>query len=148
MIFTSPGENGINYFLYWDNSYLKNICVIGFSNGYVVRYGMITKGSSVIIPLYLNWPYGIEEEYYDDLVMPEIKIIAKQYTSYSGSIPMNLLGFTNLVSFNSLNKKSIILTDTGSDQYGYPIDTYHKYKFVSNDSMSGYIKYGNYSNPE
>ena len=48
--------------------------------------------------------YGTEESYYDSWYMPEIKIIARQYTGYSGSIPMNLFGY-NLISYKSVFKE-------------------------------------------
>ncbi|MCI5702986.1 MAG: hypothetical protein MR265_03250, partial [Erysipelotrichaceae bacterium] len=89
----------IDFLLYWDSSYTKPLVCRG-DVSYVGKYGVITKGSSVTIPIYLVWPYGdTAEEYYEPLSMPEIKVIAKQYTGYNGSIPMNLLGFTNLVSY-------------------------------------------------
>ena len=119
----------------------KNCQTWEFNDSYVGRYGVITKGSSITIPIYFNWPYGTEgEAYSDNMTMPEIKIIDKQYTGYSGSIPMNLLGFTNLISYNNSKNNVVIPTGfTPLDQYGYPLN--YKYKFVSSDSMSGYIKY-------
>ena len=138
----------INEFMYWDSSYTKPLLDYD-SNSYVGKYGVITKSSSVTIPLYFNWSYGTAgEAYINNRTMPEIKIIAKQYTGYSGSIPMNLLGFTNLVSYNN-SKNNVVIPTAGlpepeSDQYGYPIYNSNKYEFVSSDSMSGYIRY--YSN--
>mgnify|MGYP004506778685 CR=1 FL=1 len=73
--------------------------------------------------------------------MPEIKIIAKQYTGYSGSIPMNLLGFTNLVSYNISRKGTILpMINVASDQYGYFEN--NKYKFETINATSGYIVNG------
>ena len=125
LIFTYPGGNTINGFLYWDSSYTKTL--LGYdSNSYVGKYGVITKGSSITIPIYFNWSYGTEgEAYINNWTMPEIKIIAKQYTGYSGTIPMNLLGFTNLVSHNSLKKENVLKANTSKpdynyDEYGYP----------------------------
>ena len=136
----------INLLLYWDSSYTKPLYSYG-NDSYVGRYGVITKGSSITIPLYLNWPYGdTATNYYDyaDLTMPEIKIIAKQYTGYNGSIPMNLLGFTNLVSYNNSKNNVVIPTidGPGDDQYGYPLD--YKYKFETINATSGYILYGSF----
>ena len=148
LIFTGAG---INKFMYWDSSYTKPLRDYD-SNSYVGKYGVITKSSSVTIPLYFNWPYDnpIDEngvDYYNEyLEMPEIKIMAKQYTGYSGSIPMNLLGFTNLISYNEFGNDLIIPVIAATDQYGYPMGNYDKYEFVSNDSMNGYIRYGDYSN--
>ena len=88
--------------MYWDSSYTKPLRDYD-SNSYVGKYGVITKGSSVTIPIYFNWTYGPEESYLDR-TMPEIKIIAKQYTGYNGSIPMNLLGY-NLISYKSVFKE-------------------------------------------
>ena len=139
LIFTGAG---INYFLYWDSSYTKPF--YDNNSGYVGRYGVIAKGSSVTVPIYLNWPYGSSEENYGIFGMPEIKIIARQYTGYSGSIPMNLLGFTNLISYNNLNKTNTIKIAglPPLDQYGY-LKTY-KYKFETITSTSGYILNGNF----
>ena len=156
LIFTYPGGNTINGFLYWDSSYTKPL--VG-NDSYVGRYGVITKGSSVTIPLYLNWPYDNpynEVDYYDEyLEMPEIRIIAKQYTGYSGSIPMNLLGFTNLISYNSFFKENILIPISTNDCncyydiYNYPYYSgsdctsdelnIGKYKFEAINATSGYI---------
>ena len=89
--------------LYWDSAYTKPI--FSDTSSYMGRYGVIPKGSSVTIPLYLNWPYNnpSDEEGIDNFSYsstPQTIVIAKQYTAYSGSIPMNLLGY-DLVSFNS-----------------------------------------------
>ena len=140
LIFTSAD---VDFLLYWDSSYTKPLA------GYVGRYGVITKGSSVPIPLYLNWPYdnpydenGVDF-YDDDRYMPEIKIIAKQYTGYSGSIPMNLLGFTNLISYNNLKNNVVIPTSYNpNDQYGYSGN--NKYKFEAINATSGYILNGRF----
>ena len=123
----------------------KNCQTWEFNDSYVGRYGVITKGSSITIPIYFNWPYGTEgEAYSDNMTMPEIKIIAKQYTGYNGSIPMNLLGFTNLVSYNNSKNNVVIPTmeDPGDDQYGYPLN--YKYKFETINATSGYILYGSF----
>ena len=119
LIFTYPGGNTINGFLYWDSSYTKPL--VSSDGSYVGKYGVITKGSSVTIPIYFNWSYGTEgEAYINNWTMPEIKIIAKQYTGYNGSIPMNLLGFTNLVSYNVLKENFIIpVAQETYDKYGY-----------------------------
>ena len=101
LIFTDAMMNNV---MYWDSSYTKPL-LDSNSDTYVGRYGVITKGSSVTIPIYLNWSYGTEEEeYYDGLTLPKIKIIAKQYTGYSGSIPMKLFGY-NLISYKSTFKE-------------------------------------------
>ena len=98
------GTNNNNFF-YWDNSYTKPLYDYD-SGSYVGRYGIITKGSTTTIPLYFNWPYGDNAEIYYERSMPEIDIIAKQYTGYSGSIPMNLLGY-DLISYKSTFKEVI-----------------------------------------
>ena len=141
LIFTGAD---IDFLLYWDSSYTKP--VVGRGDGsYVGKYGVITKGSSITIPIYFNWPYGPNEESYsDNMTMPEIKIIAKQYTGYSGSIPMNLLGFTNLISYNEFGNDLIIpVAAAAGDQYGYSVD--NKYKFEAIDATSGYILNGNFN---
>ena len=132
----------INDYMYWDSSYTKPLDSSDVS--YVGKYGVITKGSSVTIPIYFNWSYGTTAEEYYEYTMPKIKIIAKQYTGYSGSIPMNLLGFTNLVSYNSLKKETIIPVSIAGDQYGYPDISSTKYKFETINSTSGYILNGSF----
>ena len=134
LIFT--GAN-INEFMYWDSSYTKPLQDY-YSNSYIGKYGVITKGSSVTIPIYFNWPYGDTSEGYYERSMPEIKIIAKQYTGYNGSIPMNLLGFTNLVSYNEIGNGLVIPIKAIFDQYGYP----YGYKFETINATSGYILNG------
>ena len=149
LIFTSAASVRINEFLYWDSNYTKPLAG---TNSYVGRYGVITKSSSVTIPLYLNWPYdsvyndGIDYFYDNDSwYMPEIKIIAKQYTGYSGSIPMNLFGFTNLVSYNNSENNIVIPTIDvpAQDKYGY-FET-NEYKFETINATSGYILNGSFS---
>ena len=123
--------------MYWDSSYTKPLQDY-YSNSYIGKYGVITKGSSVTIPIYFNWPYGDTSEGYYERSMPEIKIIAKQYTGYNGSIPMNLLGFTNLVSYNEIGNGLVIPIKAIFDQYGYP----YGYKFETINATSGYILNG------
>ncbi len=130
----------INEFMYWDSSYTKPLRDYD-SNLYIGKYGVITKGSSVTIPIYFNWPYGDTSEGYYERSMPKIKIIAKQYTGYNGSIPMNLLGFTNLVSYNEIGNGLVIpIVDVILDQYGYSYD----YKFETINATSGYILNGRF----
>ena len=133
LIFTGAD---IDFLLYWDSSYTKPLD--GYDSAYVGKYGVITKGSSVTIPIYFNWPYGDTSEGYYERSMPEIKIIAKQYTGYNGSIPMNLLGFTNLVSYNEIGNGLVIPIKAIFDQYGYP----YGYKFETINATSGYILNG------
>ena len=140
LIFTSAD---VDFLLYWDSSYTKPLVGRG-DVSYVGKYGVITKGSSVTIPIYLDWPYGdTAEEYYEPLSMPEIKVIAKQYTGYNGSIPMNLLGFTNLVSYNVLKENFIIpVAQETYDKYGYSFS--NGYKFETTNATSGYILNGSF----
>ena len=140
LIFTSAN---INFLMCWDSSYTKPLVGRG-DVSYVGKYGVITKGSSVTIPIYLDWPYGdTAEEYYEPLSMPEIKVIAKQYTGYNGSIPMNLLGFTNLVSYNVLKENFIIpVAQETYDKYGYSFS--NGYKFETTNATSGYILNGSF----
>ena len=147
LIFTGAD---IDFLLYWDSSYTKPLD--GYDSAYVGKYGVITKGSSVTIPIYFNWPYdspyddnGVDYYYYNEnLSIPEIKIIAKQYTGYSGTIPMNLLGFTNLVSYNNSKNNLVIPTATIlADQYGYYVN--NKYKFEAINATMGYILNGNFN---
>jgi hypothetical protein len=91
LVFTLCGANNATKFMYWDSSYTKKICEKnGLYDNNAGRYGIITKDNSITIPIYFNWPYGDTAEEYYEYSMPEIEIIAKQYTGYNGSIPMYL----------------------------------------------------------
>ena len=138
LIFTLANING---FMYWDSSYTKPLSSSNAS--YVGQYGVIPKGTVEYVTLFLNWPYDGVDTYQSDLVLPEIKIIARQYTGYSGSIPMNLLGFTNLISYANLEKNFVVPMNTSNaDQYGYVRD--NKYKFETINATSGYILNGRF----
>ena len=123
--------------MYWDSAGENPL------SDYIGRYGVIAKGSSATFPIYFNWPYGSEETYEPSVELPKIKIIARQYTGYSGSIPMNLFGFTNLISYNDLNKTNTIkISYNPYDNYGYLLT--NQYKFETITSTSGYILNGNF----
>ena len=83
LLFTNTSRN----YLYWDSSHTIQVSGCYYSG----KYGVITKGSSITIPLYFNWPYGVEETYNDSNINYQVKIVARQYTGYGGSIPMKLL---------------------------------------------------------
>ena len=163
LIFTSAD---INQLMYWDSGYTKPL--LGYdSNSYVGKYGVITKGSSITIPIYLYWPYdnpynedGVDNYVnVNDIYMSAIKIVAKQYTGYSGTIPMNLLGFTNLVSYNEIGNGLVIPVKGAPcnehiDSYGYPYysasdctyNSYlniYKYKFETINATNGYVIFVN-----
>ena len=142
LIFTYPTVGyTINRFMYWDSSYTKPLSSSNAS--YVGQYGVIPKGTVEYVTLFLNWPYDGVDTYQSDLVLPEIKIIARQYTGYSGSIPMNLLGFTNLISYNEFGNDLIIpVAAAAKDQYGYSSE--HGYKFEAINATSGYILNGRF----
>ena len=142
MIVTYPTVGyTINRFMYWDSSYTKPL---KGTNSYVGKYGVIPKGTVEYVTLFLNWPYDGVDTYQSDLVLPEIKIMARQYTGYSGSIPMNLLGFTNLISYNEFGNDLIIpVSAPPEDQYGY-YET-NKYKFEAINATMGYILNGNFN---
>ena len=122
----------INFVMYWDSSYTKPL---GGTNSYVGRYGVITKGSSVIIPIYLNWLYGDTAEEYYEPSMRGIEIIAQQYTGYSGSIPMSLFGY-DLISYKSVFKEVIPLSSSCKMQTE-SINSTNGYLIVSSDNVAG-----------
>ena len=76
--------------------------------------------------------------------MPEIRIIARQYTGYSGSIPMNLTGL-DLVSYNNTRNSLVIPIFCQSDFPAYYNDCvgtsngFSGYKFETINSTSGYM---------
>ena len=131
------GYAGGSKYLYLDSAYTKPLLTEGDS--FIGKYGVITKGTSVTVPLYLNWSYGSSEENYKIFSMPEIKIIARQYTGYSGSIPMNLTGLY-LVSYNDISNNLIVPIACQSFFPNYDCGLNFKgYKFETINSTSGYI---------
>ena len=81
------GEGNKPHF-YWDSSHNY---VIGQDCNRQGKYGIIPAGSSVTIPVYYDWPYGNSPELdgYGQHVL-SFNIIGRQYTGYSGDIPINL----------------------------------------------------------
>ena len=95
------------------------------------------------VPLYLNWPYGGVDTYQSNLGMPKIRIIARQYTGYSGSIPMNLTGL-NLVSYNNTRNSLVVPVACQLEFPGYynncsETTDFSGYKFETINSTSGYM---------
>ena len=96
------------------------------------------------VPLYLNWPYDGVDTYQSNLNMPEIRIIARQYTGYIGSIPMNLTGL-DLVSYNNTRNSLVIpifCQSNFSEYYNGCVETskgFSGYKFETINSTSGYM---------
>ena len=129
-------------YLYLDSAYTKPL--LTDDDSYIGKYGVITKGTSVTVPLYLNWPYDGVDTYQSNLEMPEIRIIARQYTGYSGSIPMNLTGL-DLVSYNNTRNSLVvpIMCIPGFPGYYYYCTgitaEFSGYKFETINSTSGYI---------
>ena len=129
-------------YLYLDSAYTKPL--LTDEDSYIGKYGVIPKGTSVTVSLYLNWPYDGVDTYQSNLEMPEIRIIARQYTGYSGSIPMNLTGL-NLVSYNNTRNSLVVpvlcVIEFPSYYYdcqGIPAH-FSGYKFETINSTSGYI---------
>lgn len=79
--------------LFFDSEYSK--CITCTPTSYIGKYGIIPAGEKVTIPIYINWPYdGNDSEKYADgrVVSGDITIIGRQYTAYTGSIPLGLVG--------------------------------------------------------
>ena len=134
LIFPSGGS--INSKLYWDSNYDRGIGSRGNMNQdewRVGKYGVIKAGSKETVTLYYNWPYGSSSENYSTgTPSASIKIIGRQYTGYSGSLPINMLGLT----FGTYATTCIV------DAYGYKmIGTGCGYRTETIDSTHGYFKY-------
>ena len=93
--------------IYWDINYTKPLYGAFPCESYVGRYGIIPSGEKTTIVLYYNWPYGNKKEDYKSYEMTNnIEIIAKQYSSYNGTIPINILNNPNITNFEELNNIS------------------------------------------
>ena len=68
------GLADVSKYLYLDSAYTKPLFTD--DDSYIGKYGVIPKGTSVTVPLYLNWPYGGVDTYQSNLKMPKIQIIA------------------------------------------------------------------------
>lgn len=126
----------INSKLYWDSNYDRGVGSRGNMSPdewRVGKYGVIKAGSKETVTLYYNWPYGTSSENYSaGTPSSSIKIIGRQYTGYSGSLPINMLGLT----FGTY-----AITCTG-DAYGYRMSgTGCGYRVETIDSTHGYFKY-------
>ena len=136
------GLADVSKYLYLDSAYTKPLFTD--DDSYIGKYGVIPKGTSVTVPLYLNWPYGGVDTYQSNLEMPKIRIIARQYTGYSGSIPMNLTGL-NLVSYNNTRNSLVVPVGCIPEFPGYynncqgTSNGFSGYKFETINSTSGYI---------
>ena len=83
---------------FWDSNY--NVSVEHCEKR--GKYGIISAGEKITIPIYFNWPYeGNDDEYWagKELYPIGIKIIGKQYTAYTGTIPMQLFTTDDLDGF-------------------------------------------------
>ena len=135
------GLADVSKYLYLDSAYTKPLFTD--DDSYIGKYGVIPKGTSVTVPLYLNWPYGGVDTYQSNLKMPKIQIIARQYTGYSGSIPMNLTGL-NLVSYNNTRNSLVVPVACQLEFPGYynncsETSDFSGYKFETINSTSGYM---------
>ena len=135
------GLADVSKYLYLDSAYTKPLFTD--DDSYIGKYGVIPKGTSVTVPLYLNWPYGGVDTYQSNLKMPKIRIIARQYTGYSGSIPMNLTGL-NLVSYNNTRNSLVVPVACQLKFPGYynncsETTDFSGYKFETINSTSGYM---------
>ena len=84
----------------FDSNYQKEITSSTSARGYAGRYGIISAGQTLTIPIYYNWPY---DDNPNDLTHnapydANIKIIARQITGYSGETPMYLTTFISAVT--------------------------------------------------
>ena len=125
--------------IFFDNAYTVGPNESG--DWKVGKYGVITAGSKLTIPLYYNWPYSNQndnESWADgSLISTEISIIGRQYTAFDGTIPMNLMGLT-LVSSNFAVDNKIIPISCLGDGFGYGC-SFEPYYFEAINEKSGYI---------
>ena len=126
----------INSKLYWDSNYDRGIGSKGNMSKdewRVGKYGVIKAGSKETVTLYYNWPYGSSSENYSTgTPSASIKIIGRQYTGTSATLPINMLGLT----FGSFSGSCL------GDAYSYnTIGTGCGYRVETIDSTHGYFKY-------
>ena len=125
-------------YLFFDNSYTIGPSSDG--NWIVGKYGVIPAGQKITIPLYYNWSYNnYDASHYADgsLVTTEISIIGQQYTSFNGSIPMNLFNLT-LVSSDLNFQNNVIPVACESDEFDYGC-LGSPYRFEPITQTTGYI---------
>ncbi|MBQ4633852.1 MAG: hypothetical protein IJB71_00710 [Bacilli bacterium] len=94
---------------------------------HVGTYGIIPAGEKISIPIFAWWPYQtqVDDSSLADgsLVSFNVTIKGQQYTGYSGSIPMNILGLnTEVITYQTTNNNMIIpieACDYTYDEYNY-----------------------------
>ena len=120
-----PATKTGSRFLRWNDS-VSDVNIFyspSNSNGlgiyYIGWYGKITKGKTVTIPIYFNWPYNGSDKYTgEEIEFPTFKIIARQYTGAKGW-PLFLLNLNHKLGNN--------LIKGDNTQYGYDQDLYFYY---------------------
>ena len=121
-----PATSYGSRFLRWDNTdlgifYLDD-GLYGRVNGilYIGQYGTITKGKTVTIPIYFNWPYYGDDVYTgEEIKFPTFKIIARQYTGSSAGYPMFLLNLTHFSRPGLIGNSNGDIIVGDNEQYGY-----------------------------
>ena len=103
--------------LAFDSSYAKKLYYNRTGSSlkqYVGMYGIIPAGTTVTIPLYLKWPYeGDDDESLADgtvRTLANISVVGRQYTGYSGSIPIL---FTELFNGSTSYRSEVLTSTTG-----------------------------------
>lgn len=126
----------INYKIYWNSEHTKPINNLNSGLWYVGRYGVIKAGSKETIPIYIYWPYENNDTYSSTALTSTIKIIGRQYTGTSATLPINMLGLDFTVKTGG--------GMFGSDSYKYntistTCNNYYRRETI--DSTHGYFKY-------
>lgn len=135
-----PATSYGSRFLRWENTdrgifYLaNNDGLYGRVDGivFIGRYGTITKGKTVTIPIYFNWPYNDGDDVYtgEEIKFPTFKIIARQYTGSSPGYPMFLLNLTHFSRPGSIGTSNGDTIVGDNEQYGYDKCLIFKYTGV------------------
>ena len=127
----------INYKIYWNSEHTKPINNLNNSGlWYVGRYGVIKAGSKETIPIYFYWPYENNDAYSSTALTSTIKIIGRQYTGTSATLPINMLGldFTVKTGDGSCIGDSYKYNTIGTTCNNY-------YRLETIDSTHGYFTY-------
>ena len=127
----------INYKIYWNSEHTKPVNNPSSGLWYVGRYGVIKAGSKETIPIYFYWPYENNDTYSSTALTSTIKIIGRQYTGTSATLPINMLGLDFTIRNGSSDSCS-------NDAYNYrTIGTtcINHYRLETIDSTHGYFKY-------
>mgnify|MGYP004633009579 CR=1 FL=1 len=126
----------INYKIYWNSEHTKSVNNPSSGLWYIGRYGVIKAGFKETIPIYFYWPYENNDTYSSTALTSTIKIIGRQYTGTSATLPINMLGldFTVKTGSGGCSYDSYMYNTIGNTCNNY-------YCLETLDSTHGYFTY-------